>query len=123
MSWKLREGVEHNFIEGALHVHNIHLYNAVTGGEHNLHILLGAPTCRECKRPFAQDDLGHLDPATEINNALETLMANHNAVMEYAKRTGAPVRIGPLASHVPQGHKIVTHPFGKMLHLKRDGER
>lgn len=120
MSWQVRPGHEHNSIDGRTHVHHIHLFNQVTGGEHNIDLLLGAPSCRECHRPFAQDSLGYLDPAAEINAALETLMGNHIAIMEYAGKHGVPIHLGPLHSHVPPGHKITTHPFGKMLHVPRE---
>jgi len=122
MNWKLRVGPEHNHVDGRTHVHHIHLFNQVTGGEHNLDLLLGTPKCPECNRPFAQSDLGSLDPAAEINKALETLQANHAAVMEYAGRHGVPVNLGPLASVLPMGHRITAHPFGRMLHVPKVGK-
>lgn len=122
MTWGIRPGYEHNFIDGRTHVHNIHLFNQVTGGEHNIHLLLGTPECRECHRPFAQSDLGNLDPAEEINQAIETLMGNHRAIMEYAGKHGVPINLGPLHSHVPDGHKITLHGDLKMMHVPRSAK-
>ena len=119
MAWAVRPGYEHNHIDGRTHVHNVHLFNQVTGGEHNIHLLLGVTACRECHRPYEQSDLGQLDPAAEINKALEALMGNHDAVMEYAGRHGIPIAVGPLHSIIPDGHRVTAHPFGKMLHVPR----
>jgi hypothetical protein len=117
--WAVRQGPEHNHIDGRTHVHHIHLFNQVTGGEHNIDLLLGSPQCRECGRPFAQSDLGGLDPAAEINAALEMLHANHTAIMAYAGKHGVPIRIGPLHSLIPTGHKVTTHGALKMMHAPR----
>jgi len=119
MSWIVRPGAEHNHIDGRTHVHHVHLFNQVTGGEHNIDLLLASPTCPECRRPFAQSDLSHLDPAAEINAALETLNGNHAAIMNYAHRHGVPVALGKLASHVPSGHQVTIHGGIKMLHTPR----
>jgi hypothetical protein len=119
MSWAVRQGHEHNYIDGRTHVHHVHLFNQVTGGEHHIQLLLGAPSCRECGRPFAQSDLGGLDPAAEINAALETLQANHAAIMSYTAKHGHPIKLGPLATIVPAGHKVTTHGAAKMLHVPR----
>ena len=117
--WAVRSGHEHNHIDGRTHVHHVHMFNQVTGGEHNIDLLLGSPHCRECHRPFAQSDLGGLDPAAEINMALGDLMVNHAAIMEYAGKHGVPINLGPLASHIPAGHKITNHGPFKMLHVPR----
>jgi hypothetical protein len=122
MTWGIRQGYEHNFIDGRTHVHHVHLFNQVTGGEHNVDLLLGCPKCRECGRPYAQDDLGHLDPAAEINAILETLSANHAAVLNYAGKHQIPVRLGALASIVPAGHKVSMAGIHKMLHAPRAGK-
>lgn len=119
MSWAVRPGPEHNHIDGRTHVHHVHLFNQVTGGEHNVDLLLGSPKCRECQRPFEQSDLGHLDPAAEINAVIETLLGNHAAIMEYAAKNGVPVRLGPLATFIPAGHKVTQHGALKMLHTPR----
>ena len=66
MNWIVREGPEHNSIDGRTHIHHVHLVNKVTGGEHNIDLLLSAHSCPECQRPYTQNDLGHLDPAKEI---------------------------------------------------------
>ena len=105
--WAVRPGHEHNHIDGRTHVHHIHLFNQVTGGEHHLQILLGVPQCRDCGRPFAQNDLGLVDPVAEINSALEALEANHQALASYAGTHGVKVKLGPLASLVPQGHGVI----------------
>ena len=101
----------------------LHLFNQVTGGEHHIQLLLGAPQCRECGRPFEQSDLGGLDPEAEINKALETLMGNHDAIMEYAGKHGVPINLGPLHCHVPDGHRVTMHVTShgelKMMHVPR----
>jgi hypothetical protein len=117
--WELRQGHEHNHIDGRTHVHHVHLFNQVTGGEHHLQILLGCPKCRECGRPYEQNELGHLDPAAEINKALEALRGNHQALMTYAGRHGVPVRLGPLASHIPGGYKTTQHESMTLLHVPK----
>lgn len=120
MAWQVREGHEHNFIDGRTHVHHVHFFNRVTGGEHELQLLLGCPKCPACQRPFKQSDLSTLDPAAEINKTLSHLMANHNALMDYAARHGHAIRLGPLANHVPHGHKIVISPDStRHLHVPR----
>ena len=113
MTWAVRGGPEHNFIDGRTHVHQVHLFNQVTGGEHNLSLLLACPACRDCGRPFARSsDLGTLDPAAEINAALEALMANHDAIMKYAGKHQVHIRLGPLAHSAPAGH-LVTPAIGE----------
>ena len=119
MSWSVREGPLHNYIDGRTNVHHVHLVNQVTGGEHNIELLLGCPSCPVCKRPYAQSDLYNLDPAKEINDALTTLSTNHEAIMTYAQRHGHPIKLGPLASLVPSGHKITNHGDMRMLHVPR----
>lgn len=117
--WSVRQGHEHNYIDGRTHVHHVHLANAVTGGEFNLELLLGCSACPSCKRPFIQSDLSGLDPAAEINEALSDLMANHSALMEYAGKHGHPIRLGPLAEHLPAGHRITVHGGHRLLHAPR----
>lgn len=119
MSWQVRAGHDHNFIDGRTHVHHIHLFNQVTGGEHNLEILLGCPMCPTCRRPFEQSDLLGLDPASEINKALSILTFNHLALMGHAQRNSVPIRLGPLAEQVPLGHKITIHGDHRMLHTPK----
>jgi hypothetical protein len=119
MTWAVREGAEHNYIDGRTHVHQVHLFNQVTGGEHNLSLLLGCPKCRDCGRPFAQSDLGTLDPAAEINTALEALKANHDALMKYAGKHQVPVRLGSLASVIPAGHRLILAGDTRLLHSPR----
>lgn len=117
--WEVRQGHDHNHIDGRTHVHHIHLFNQVTGGEHNIDLLLHAPECRECHRPFAQSDLGGLDPAAEINAALETLRANHDAIMDYAGKHGHPIKLGPLHCLIPDGHRVTQHGPFRMLHVPK----
>lgn len=117
--WAVRQGHEHNHIDGRTHVHHIHLFNQVTGGEHNIDLLLHAPECRECHRPFAQSDLGGLDPAAEINAALATLHANHAAIVAYAGKHGVPINLGPLAAVVPPDHRVTQHGAFRMLHVPK----
>jgi hypothetical protein len=119
MSWAVRQGHEHNHIDGRTHVHQVHLFNQVTGGEHNLQLLLGVAKCRECGRPFAQSDLGGLDPAAEINAAIKTLAKNHQAIMAYAGKHGIPIKLGPLATLIPAGHKATHVGDVVMLHVPR----
>jgi len=119
MSWAVRSGPEHNFIDGRTHVHQVHLFNQVTGGEHNLSLLLGCPKCRDCGRPFAQSDLEKLDPAAEINAAIESLTVNHEAFMKYIGKHQVPVRLGPLARVVPQGHRLILSADAAFLHSPR----
>jgi hypothetical protein len=116
MSWAIRQGHEHNHVDGRTHVHHIHLFNQVTGGEHNIDLLLGTPMCPNCKRPFAQDGLGHLNPAAEIEAALEALQGNHAAIMEYVQIYRVPVLLGPLAAIVPPEHKLLSVGAHKFLH-------
>ncbi len=119
MTWGIRPGHEHNHIDGRTHVHHVHLFNQVTGGEHNIDLLLGCPKCPSCQRPFAQSDLGGLDPAAEINAAIEALMENHAAIMEYAGKHRIPIGLGPLGSHIPPGHKVTNHGAFRMLHVPK----
>ena len=119
MTWAVRGGPEHNFIDGRTHVHQVHLFNHVTGGEHNLSLLLGCSTCRDCGRPFAQSDLGTLDPAAEINAALEALMANHDAIMKYAGKHQVHIRLGPLAHSAPSGHLVTPESGARFLRVAR----
>jgi hypothetical protein len=117
--WGVRPGPEHNYIDGRTHVHHVHLFNQVTGGEHNVDLLLGCAKCRECGRPYEQSDLGDLDPAKEVNNQLSILQQNHAALMKYAGNHGVPINLGPLASIIPQGHRVTAHLGSRMLHSPR----
>ena len=117
MSWSVRSGHEHNFIDGRTHVHHIHLFNQVTGGEHSLELLLGCPTCPACKRPFEQSDLSLLDPNAEVEKHLAILGKNHEALMAYASRGSHMIRVGPLANFVPYGHKL--HEATRMLQVPK----
>ena len=120
--WAVRPGHEHNHIDGRTHVHHIHLFNQVTGGEHNIDLLLHAPKCRECGRAFPNGatpvDIAE-SVAVEIENQFNILEANHAAIMDYAGRTGLPIRLGPLASHRPPGHAILLAGNLTMLRVPR----
>jgi hypothetical protein len=39
--------------------------------------------------------------------------------MDYAGKHGVPIRLGPLHSLVPAGHKVTTHGALKMLHAPK----
>lgn len=119
MSWAIRPGPEHDHIDGRTHVHRVHLFNQVTGGEHNVELLLGSPVCRECRRPFEQDGVSGLDPAAEINSVLSVLQHNHNRILDYAGNHGVPIKLGPLATVIPQGHRVTNHGEQKMLHAPK----
>lgn len=123
--WTVRPGHEHNYIDGRTHVHHVHLFNAVTGGEHNLELLLGCPSCPSCNRPFEQSDLSLLDPKAEIAGQIATLTQNHQALMAYINKHGHPVRLGPLATSVPGGHRISIQGQIRMMHprLLIEGEK
>lgn len=123
MSWAIRPGHDHNHLDGRTHVHHIHLFNQVTGGEHNIDLLLGTPMCPNCKRPFAQEYLGHLNPDAEVEAALETLNNNHRAIMEYVQHYGVPILLGPLATIVPPGHKRVAVGNDHFLHRDSKGAK
>ena len=117
--WQVKDGHEHTYLDGRTHVHHVHLVNPVTGGEHEIQLLLGAPVCRECRRPFAQSHLSTLNPHAEIEKAIAALRENHDAVMAYIQKHGIPVRLGPLASHVPEGHRTTQHGSVRLLHPVR----
>jgi hypothetical protein len=119
MSWQLKEGHEHNHIDGRTHVHKIHLFNQVTGGEHHIQLLLGASACRECKRSFPQSDLSALDPYAAINEEIALLSENHRAIMAYSQLHNIPIRVGPLATVVPEGHRISIQNSIRVLHPPR----
>lgn len=113
--WQKRAGHEHDHIDGRTGVHVVRLHNPVTDGEHLLHILLGVDSCAHCKRPFPKDDLGAVDPKALVEDALAMLKANHDAVISYAEKHGIPVKLGPNASIVPEGHKVLQHGESKLL--------
>ena len=117
--WQKKSGVEHDSICGRTLQHVIHTYNSVTGAEHNLQLLLKVPCCATCGRPFAQTDLGILDPQAEVTKALAALQENHEAIMEYARTHNVPILIGPLATVVPEGHRAITSRAGRSLILPR----
>lgn len=98
--WRVRGGPEHNFLDGRTLVHHIHLFNQVTGGEHNLELLLGNPSCAVCHRPFA-GVLGALDPAAHVEEALVQLRSNHDSVMAYLAAHKLPIRVGLLHEVTP----------------------
>ena len=98
MTWGIRPGYEHNFIDGRTHVHHIHFLNGVTGGEHEVQLVLGCPSCPTCKRPFARESLNVLNPIEEAQKAMDALEANYKALVDYVNRWKVPVRIGPLAN-------------------------
>ena len=118
-NWALRQGPEHNHIDGRTHVHNIHLFNQVTGGEHNIQLLLHVPVCRECGRAFSKNDAGGLDLAAAIEAEIKILEANHVKVMAHAQASGVPIKLGPLATLVPDGYKVSFHGPYKMLRALR----
>ena len=120
--WALRPGEEHNFIDGRTHVHHLHLFNQVTGGEHNIDVLLHAAKCRVCGRPFPNlaDGDTSATVASKILEELQILEENHARLMAYAAKVGVPIRLGALASHVPHGHSVVTlNSGGKLLRVPR----
>ena len=117
--WNILEGPEHNFIDGRTHVHHVHLFNRVTGGEHEVQLLLHTPTCRECNRPFEQSDLSMLDPHAETEKVLKILHQNHGAIMDYVGQHGIPIRLGPKANLVLAGHKTVIRGNTTLLHVPR----
>jgi hypothetical protein len=118
--WNVLEGPHHNYIDGRTHVHHVHLFNQVTGGEHEIQLLLHTPVCRECNRPFPQSDLGGLDPYLTISQVLSDLTLNHGAIMKYIQKHGIPVKLGPKANYVPPSHKLTTHGEIRMLHPPRE---
>lgn len=113
--WQPRQGMEHNYIDGRTHVHHVHFYNSVTGGEHQVQLLLGPSACGVCGRPFEQSDLGSLDPLAETQAVLINLKANHDHLMAYIKRHGVPVMLGPLAHQVPDNQRHAVVSGNKML--------
>lgn len=115
--WALRQGPEHNHIDGRTHVHHIHLFNQVTGGEHNIQFLLHVPTCRECGRAFERKE-GALDIGAAISAEIGILEANHARVMTHAKASGVPIKLGELATIVPEGHRVTFHGPYRMLRAK-----
>jgi hypothetical protein len=107
--WQVKPGHEHNHIDGRSLQHNVHLFDDVTGAEHRIHLLLKADSCPACHRPFPKDSLGHLDPKAAVADALKMLGANLEAVMAYAHEHGVPIVLGPLATSVPAGHRLVAN--------------
>ena len=122
MTWAIRPGHEHNFIDGRTQVHHVHLFNQVTGGEHNIELLLGCPCCPSCKRPFEQSDLSLLDPNAEIEKHLGVLSGNHDALMGYIAKHGHPLRIGPLGTVLPEGHRTSRVGDHRYLHGPKDSK-
>ncbi len=120
--WAVRPGHEHNHIDGRTHVHHIHLFNQVTGGEHNIDLLLHVPTCRECGRAFPGGE-SPIDLATavapQIQKELAILEQNHADIMAYAAATGLPIKLGPLAHLRPTGHTVLAVGDLKMLQVPR----
>lgn len=118
--WALRQGPEHNHIDGRTHVHHIHLFNQVTGGEHNIDLLLHVPACRECGRAFP-GSIFPVDAAltAEIQKQIGILEENHVNIMAYAAAAGLPIKLGQLASVKPPAHLVSLVGDMKMLHLPR----
>ncbi len=104
--WQKKPGHDHDHVDGRTHTHNIHLFNSVTGAEHNIHILLGVDGCPTCGRAYPKNDLGHIDPKAIVDEALAMLRENHAAVLAYAERHNIPVKVGPLHALIPDGHKL-----------------
>lgn len=113
--WQKKPGPDHNYIDGRTMQHNIHLFNSVTGGEHNLHILLKSDCCAVCKRPFNQGHAATTDPGAELEAALAMLQPNHAAILDYSRKHNVPILIGELASTVPETHRLVTSAGRKLL--------
>jgi len=113
--WHIPNDEEHNHIDGRTHEHHIHMVNDVTGGQHDIILRLGVDSCPHCKRPYPKDDLGQLDHIQAIQEALEMLEKNHAAVMDYAAQRGIPIKVGPLHSRVPNGHRLAQSGKHKML--------
>ena len=118
--WAVRPGLEHNHIDGRTHVHHIHLFNQVTGGEHNIDLLLHVPKCRECGRAFPGTAIPAL-PAIKgaIQAEFEILEKNHAEIMAYAAATGIPIKMGILASLKLPGHTVIPVGDTKMLQVPR----
>lgn len=125
MSWQKKPGHEHDHICGRTLQHHIHLFNSVTGAEHNLHLRFGLYHCAACKRPFHHADIGsrdpsQLDPGAELEQALAMLNPNHEAILEYSKRHNVPILLGDLATTVPGSHRLVDPHGRRMLFPKKD---
>ena len=113
--WHKKAGLEHDHVDGRTGLHVVRLHNSVTDGEHLLHIALGVDYCTHCKRPFPKDELGAVDPAALVADALDMLRRNHDAVMEYAAKHRLPVAVGPGASVVPGTHRAAQAGAHKMI--------
>jgi len=120
--WAVRPGHEHNHIDGRTHVHHIHLFNQVTGGEHNIDLLLHVPKCRECGRAFpsgkAPVDIA-ASVAQDLQNEFDVLEKNHAEIMAYAAAAGLPIKLGALASLRPPGHSLIAVGGLNMLRVPR----
>lgn len=121
MSWQKKAGHEHDHIDGRTGTHFIRLENSVTGGVHELHIRLGVDCCSHCSRPLPKGDLGAVDPKAIVAEALEMLIKNHQAVLDYAEKHGIAVKAATHTLAVPEGYRRhsnnspFVHPVKKSL--------
>ena len=95
--------------------------NAIQEHQHQVavQLLLHVPVCRECGRAFYKNDAGGLDLAAAIEAEIKILEANHVKVMAHAQASGVPIKLGPLATLVPDGYKVSFHGPYKMLRALR----
>jgi len=117
--WQKKAGHEHDHVDGRTHTHHIHLFNSVTGAEHNIHIQLGLPSCPTCGRAYPTDDIGNLDPKSIVQAEVQALQERHGALLAYAEKHGIAVKVGDLHSVVPDSHKAIQVGAHKMLMPQR----
>lgn len=103
--WHKLPGPDHDHIDGETMVHHIHLANSVTGARHNIHILLGCPSCPTCGTVFPKDGEQH-DPKAAVEAALEILRANHESILAYAEKHGLAIKVGEYHAVAPEGMRL-----------------